>query len=84
MACHLQIDADQNPVPDPAYHSDADLDADPGFYLMRKQIRRQIQVIKMIRIHEDPDPQYFVKRLPSQSFSYQFWSWRWRQLGPEW
>jgi hypothetical protein len=29
MACHLQIDAD----PDPAYHFDADQDAD--FYLMR-------------------------------------------------
>ncbi len=31
MDCHLQIDAD--PVPDPAYHFDAD--PDPDFYLMR-------------------------------------------------
>ncbi len=40
LACHLQIDAD--PVPDPAYHFDAD--AEPDFYLMR--------------IHTDPDPQH--------------------------
>jgi hypothetical protein len=45
LACHLQIDAD--PVPDPAYHFDADPDADPDFYLMRMRI----QVTKMMRIH---------------------------------
>jgi hypothetical protein len=32
LACHLQIDAD--PVPDPAYH----FDADPDFYLMRIRV----------------------------------------------
>jgi hypothetical protein len=32
LACHLQIDAD--PVPDLAYH----FDADPDFYLMRMLI----------------------------------------------
>jgi hypothetical protein len=42
LACHLQIDEDLDPVPDPAYHFDADLD----FYLMRMRI----QVTKMIRI----------------------------------
>jgi hypothetical protein len=37
FACHLLIDAipDPAPVPDPAYH----FDADPDFYLMRMQIR---------------------------------------------
>jgi hypothetical protein len=44
VACHLQIDAD--PVPDLAYHSDAD--SDPYFYLM--QIRMRIQVTKLMRI----------------------------------
>jgi hypothetical protein len=56
LACHLQIDAD--PVPDPAYHIDADPDSD--FNLMRnrifylKRIRMRIQVTKMmwIRIHK--------------------------------
>jgi hypothetical protein len=46
LACHLQIDPD--PVPDPAYH----IDADPDFYLMRMLI----QVTKMTRIHAGPDP----------------------------
>jgi hypothetical protein len=46
MACHLKIDSD--PVPDPAYH----FDADPNFYLMR------IQVIKMMQVLADPDPQH--------------------------
>jgi hypothetical protein len=68
LDCHLQIDADQNPVPDQAYHFYADLDADPGFYLMRTRIRIRIQVIKMVWIHEDPDPQYCVKRLPLNLF----------------
>jgi hypothetical protein len=49
LACHLQIDAD--PFPDPAYHSDVDPYADPDFYLMRMWIRTQIQVTKMMRIH---------------------------------
>jgi hypothetical protein len=40
LACQLQIDAD--PVPDPAYHFEADLD----FYLLRMRI----QVTKMMRI----------------------------------
>jgi hypothetical protein len=35
VACHLQIDADQDP--DPAYHNDAH--PDPDFYLMRIWIR---------------------------------------------
>jgi hypothetical protein len=37
LACHLQIDADPDPVPDPAYHFDENPDADayPDFYLMR-------------------------------------------------
>jgi hypothetical protein len=48
LGCRLQIDADPNPVPDPAYH----YDADPDFYLMR------IQVTKMMRIHADPDAQH--------------------------
>jgi hypothetical protein len=47
----MQIDAD--PVPDPAYH----IDADPNFYLMGMQI----QVTKMMRIHADPDPQHWPK-----------------------
>jgi hypothetical protein len=33
LACPLQIDADPDPVLDPAYHFDADPDSD--FYLMR-------------------------------------------------
>jgi hypothetical protein len=33
------------------YHPDADLDADPAFYLMR------IQVTEIMRIHADPDPE---------------------------
>jgi hypothetical protein len=32
---HLQIDADPDPVPDPANHFDADPDTDPNTYLMR-------------------------------------------------
>jgi hypothetical protein len=31
LACHLQIDADPDLVLDPAYHFDADPDADPGY-----------------------------------------------------
>jgi hypothetical protein len=47
MACHPQIDADPDPVLDPAYH----FDVDPDFYFMR--IRMRIEVTKMmwIRIH---------------------------------
>jgi hypothetical protein len=33
LAYHLQIDADLDPVPDPAYHFE--MDPDPDFYLMR-------------------------------------------------
>ncbi len=35
LACHLQIDAESDPVPDPAYHFDADpdVDPDPDFYI---------------------------------------------------
>jgi hypothetical protein len=29
LACHLQIDADPDPVPDPAYHFDGNPDAEP-------------------------------------------------------
>jgi hypothetical protein len=39
LVCHLQIDADPDTVLDPAYHFDADQDADPDFYLMRMRIR---------------------------------------------
>jgi hypothetical protein len=51
LACHLQIDEDPDPVPDLAYHVDADPNADPNpdFCLMRMWIR--IQVTKMMRIH---------------------------------
>jgi hypothetical protein len=31
VACRLQIDAGPDPVPDQAYHFDADPDADPGY-----------------------------------------------------
>jgi hypothetical protein len=60
LACHLQIDADPVPVPDPAYHFDADPDAvlDPVFCLMRMWIRMRIQVTTMM-IHADPDPQHW-------------------------
>jgi hypothetical protein len=58
LACYLQIDA--YPVPDPAYHFDADPDpvfyADPDFSLMQMLFRMRIQVTKMVRIHADPDP----------------------------
>jgi hypothetical protein len=37
-----------DPVPDPTYHFDADLD--PVFYLMLMLIRMRIQVTKMMRI----------------------------------
>ncbi len=59
LACHLQIDA--VPVPDPAYH----FDADPDFYLMR--IRMLIQVTKMMQIHADPDPQHCCNQQQSAS-----------------
>jgi hypothetical protein len=49
LACHLQIDADPDPVLDLSDHFDSDLD--PDFYLML-----QIQISKMMRIHADPDP----------------------------
>jgi hypothetical protein len=42
LAFHLKIDADSDPVPDPAYHFD--VDPDPVFYLMR--IRMRIMVTK--------------------------------------
>jgi hypothetical protein len=59
VVCHLQIDADVDPVPDPAYHFDAypDADPDPDFYLIR--IRKRIQVTKLMRIH--PDPQHCLR-----------------------
>jgi hypothetical protein len=47
LARHLQIDADPDPVPDPADQFDAD--PDPDFYLMR------IQVTKMMRNRADPN-----------------------------
>ncbi len=31
LACHLQIDADPDPLPDPAYPFDADPDAVPDY-----------------------------------------------------
>jgi hypothetical protein len=55
LACHLKIDAD--PVPDPAYHFDADPDANPisDFYCMLIRIPMRIQVTKN---DADPDPQH--------------------------
>jgi hypothetical protein len=55
LACHQQIDA--YPDQDPAYHFDAnpDADPDPDFYWMRMRI----QVTKMLRMHADPDPQHW-------------------------
>jgi hypothetical protein len=52
LALFHQMDADPDPV---LYHFDADPDADtdPNFYMMRMRI----QVIKMMRIHADPDSQ---------------------------
>jgi hypothetical protein len=51
LACHLQIDSD--PVPDQAYHFDADrifiFDADPDFQFMHMRIR--VPKIIRIRIH---------------------------------
>ncbi len=67
MACHLKIDAGPDPVPDPAYHSDADpvpdpayrsdADPDPDFYLMRMRI--QVTKMMWIRIH-NTDIQYVL------------------------
>ncbi len=50
LACHLQSDADLDPV----YHFDADPDADLDFYLMRMRI----QVTKNVDPDADPDPQH--------------------------
>jgi hypothetical protein len=50
LACHLQIDADLDPV----YHFDADPDADLDFYLMRMRI----QVTKNVDPGADPYPQH--------------------------
>jgi hypothetical protein len=48
---------DPDPVPDPAYYFDAD--TDPNYYLVR------IQVINIMRIHADPDPQHcWLETLP--------------------
>jgi hypothetical protein len=39
LACHLHIDADPDPVLDPAYHFDTDPDPpDPGYQMMRIRI----------------------------------------------
>ncbi len=54
LTCHLRIDAD--PVPDPAYHVDAD--PDPDFYLMRMWTRKQIRIRTGIVFHADADPGY--------------------------
>jgi hypothetical protein len=40
LACHLQIDADPEPVPDPAYHFDAD--PHPDYYFMRTRIHNAV------------------------------------------
>jgi hypothetical protein len=47
LVCHLQIDADPDLVPDPAYRCDAD--PDPDFNLM--QMRIQITKMMRVRIH---------------------------------
>jgi hypothetical protein len=53
LACHLQIDANPDPVPDPDYHFDANpvADPDPNFYLMRIQMR-----IRIFYFDADADP----------------------------
>jgi hypothetical protein len=58
LACHLQINADPELVPDYAYHFDVDLNADPDFILMQMRIRMRIWLTKMLRIHADADPQH--------------------------
>ncbi len=44
VACHLQIDAHPDPVPDPAYHFDPDPDADPcpDFFLCGSGCRSRL------------------------------------------
>jgi hypothetical protein len=56
LACHLQINADPELVPDYAYHFDVDPNADPDFSFMQMPIR----LTKMLRIHADAnaDPQH--------------------------
>jgi hypothetical protein len=54
LGFHLQIDADPDPVPDPAYHINAE--PNPDFYLMSMRIQTRIQVTKMIRSHAEPVP----------------------------
>jgi hypothetical protein len=50
LACHLQIDADQDPAyhfdPDPSCHFDADPDAGPD------------PTFQVDAVHADPDPQH--------------------------
>jgi hypothetical protein len=42
LANHLQIDADPDPIPDPAHHIDVVPDAETDFYFMRIRIRNFI------------------------------------------
>jgi hypothetical protein len=44
FACHLQIDVDPDSVPDPAYHFDADPEADPDTDFYLKRIRMRIRI----------------------------------------
>ncbi len=59
LASHLQIDADPDLVPDPAYHFDAD--PDPYFYLMQMRIRMRIQITKMMRIRIHNTDNWYIK-----------------------
>jgi hypothetical protein len=58
VACHLQIDADPVPVPDPAYHFDADPESD--FYLMRmpKRMPKEDSVF-LLKNKAGSNPQLF-------------------------
>jgi hypothetical protein len=53
-----KIDADPDPVPGTAYHSDADPDADPDFYLMRIRILPAADADPGYQNDADPDPQH--------------------------
>jgi hypothetical protein len=46
LTCHLQTDADPDPVPEPAYH----FDAVPDFYFTQMRILERIQVTLVMRI----------------------------------
>ncbi len=66
MACHLKNDAD--PVPEQAYHFDADpdVDPDPDFYLMRIRIFFDTDADPGYKNDADQDPKHcLIRMLPS-------------------